>query len=171
MNTRHIKNQSIVLVVVLLLQVLFFRYFNFEGYSYCFFYTSVLLLYPNKNYITNMLLGFLVGVFVDVFEDTLGMHTAVCVFLMYLKPRLLNLLGLWELDEEYTWINPFMMGVSGFFLYLLLAVFIFVLSFSLLEVFQSGLFLRALGQTVLSTVLTMFFLVSAHFLFFNKVSK
>lgn len=171
MNNRHIKKQGILLVVVLLLQVLFFRYFNFKGYSYCFFYASVLFLYPNNDAITNMILGFLVGVFIDVFEDTLGMHAAVCVLLMYLKPKLLSLFGLWELDEEYAWINPYMMGVASFFLYLLAGVFIFVLSFSMLEAFHSGLLLRALGQTVLSTLLTMFFLVVGHYLLFDKISK
>ncbi len=171
MNTRHLKKQGLILLVVLLLQVFFFRYFNFRGYSYCFFYTSILFLYPNKNLITNMLLGFVIGIFIDVFEDTLGIHTAVCVFVMFLKPTFLTLFGLWDLDEDYAWINPYMMGVTSFFSYLLIMVFVTVFSFSLLEVFRSELILRMLAQTVFSTSLTMFFITVSHYLLFNKLSK
>ncbi len=171
MLNRFTRIRLITGIIIIMLQIVVFRHFHLGSYSYCFFYLIILLLYPSKNIVLNTLIGFALGLMVDVAEDTLGMHAAVATFIGFTKPKVLSLLGLSDIKEDELWINTSSMGLIGYFSYISLVTFFHILFFSLLEASQSGLILRVFYQTLLSTVLTLFFMMMAYFLFFNKTLK
>ncbi len=54
--------------------------------AFCFIYIAYLLLLPvETNPLFLMLIGFLMGVVMDMFYDSLGLHALSCVLIMYLR--------------------------------------------------------------------------------------
>lgn len=85
--------QVLKFVVLLLLQVLLFNNMDFGGYISPYIYLIFFLDLP-VNYKTAyaMLLGFLMGFCVDVFSNTMGVHTAACVLLCFVRSSWIHLL-------------------------------------------------------------------------------
>lgn len=68
-------------------------YWNLWGQAFCYLYVGTVLFLPIRfNTTLAMLLAFVVGLLVDVFYNTLGMHAAALTFMAFLRPRLLNAL-------------------------------------------------------------------------------
>jgi hypothetical protein len=54
--------------------------------AFCFIYIACLLLLPvETSAIILMMAGFVTGVFVDMFYDSLGLHALACVSIMYIR--------------------------------------------------------------------------------------
>lgn len=80
---RHILS----LVIVLLLQMLVFNNLHFLGICHPYIYILFLIALPIRipQWI-ELLIGFGVGLIVDMFCGSPGVHTAACSFLAYLRP-------------------------------------------------------------------------------------
>ncbi len=86
MNSRYILPQAINFIVYMLLQLVLVRNLVLFDVSFCYLYLGFLLLLPiEAGVVTCMLMGFSVGLFVDVFYNTFGIHAAACVFVMYTR--------------------------------------------------------------------------------------
>ncbi len=54
--------------------------------AFCFIYIAFLLLLPvETSTIFLMVVGFVTGVFIDMFYDSLGLHALACVSIMYVR--------------------------------------------------------------------------------------
>ncbi len=54
--------------------------------AFCFLYIAYLLLLPvETNPLILMLIGFVMGLFIDMFYDSLGLHALSCVLIMYFR--------------------------------------------------------------------------------------
>ncbi|MFN3839175.1 MAG: Rod shape-determining protein MreD [Cyclobacteriaceae bacterium] len=85
--------QGILVVVYLLVQVLIFKNAVFFHTAFCFLYLGYLLRLPvETNHMVSMGIGFVLGFLVDLFYDSLGLHTLACVLIMYLRPYWLSVL-------------------------------------------------------------------------------
>ena len=92
MSNRLVKN-IVHFIAYIILQVMIFKSFTLFGAASCFIYVGFILLYPfDISRIQLMLLSFLMGLIVDIFYDTLGLHAFVSVLLAYLKPAYLKLI-------------------------------------------------------------------------------
>src|SRR5688572_12401778 len=78
----------ILFQVLVLDQILIHQLVN--PYLYMLF---ILLLPFNLPRPALQLLGFLLGLTLDMFTDTMGLHAAACVFIAYLRPFILNILS------------------------------------------------------------------------------
>ena len=80
-------------VLLLLLQVLLFNNIHWGGYISPYIYLVFFLDLP-VNYKTSyaMLLGFLMGFVVDIFSNTMGVHTAACVLLCFVRTSWIQML-------------------------------------------------------------------------------
>lgn len=77
----------------LLLQVLLLKNFIIGDKAFCFAYIGFLLLIPiETSVLWLMIIGFLMGFTVDIFYDSLGIHAAACVFIMFVRNYWINLL-------------------------------------------------------------------------------
>ncbi|NJB71906.1 rod shape-determining protein MreD [Saonia flava] len=78
-------------VLLVLVQVLVFNKLNFLGYINPFVYILFLYWYPIKeNKGAFIVIAFLLGLFVDIFSDTLALHTAATVTIAFLRPSLMR---------------------------------------------------------------------------------
>jgi rod shape-determining protein MreD len=82
---------SIRFFVLVLIQVLICNHINFLGYINPYLYILFIVLFPlNNNRITFIFLSFLLGLTIDLFLDTGGIHAAACVFIAYARPVILK---------------------------------------------------------------------------------
>ena len=78
-------------VLLVLLQVLIFNYINFLGYINPYIYILFILLFPiNNNRQLFIFVSFLIGLTVDLFSDSGGIHAASCVTIAYVRPVILK---------------------------------------------------------------------------------
>lgn len=84
--TRSLTLQIIAFFAYLLLQVLLLKNLVLFNVAFCFFYVAFILLLPlETNPLSLLVVSFLMGFFVDVFYDSLGIHTAACVGVAYIR--------------------------------------------------------------------------------------
>ncbi len=78
-------------ILLVLLQVLLFNNINFLGYINPYIYIIFIALFPVKNNrAVIIILSFLIGLSIDIFSDTGGIHAAACVFVAYVRPLILK---------------------------------------------------------------------------------
>ncbi|HSI68784.1 MAG TPA: hypothetical protein VK941_01015 [Gillisia sp.] len=90
MNSTILIN-SLRFVFLVLLQVLLLNNINFLGYVNPYLYILFLVLYPfNTPQPLFMFLAFLLGLSIDTFEDSGGIHAAASLFIAYVRPVFLR---------------------------------------------------------------------------------
>jgi len=82
---------TIRFITLVFLQVLIFNHINFMGHINPYPYILFIALFPIKNNRINIIvLSFFLGLSVDLFLDTGGMHAAASVFAAYIRPIFLK---------------------------------------------------------------------------------
>lgn len=77
--------------LLVLAQVLVFNQLNFLGFINPMVYILFLFWYPIKeNRMLFIGIGFVLGLVVDLFSDTLALHTAATVTIAYLRPAMMR---------------------------------------------------------------------------------
>lgn len=78
-------------VVIMLLQVLLFDQLQLWGVCHPYIYILCLLMLPiTLPHNVEMLIGAVVGLIMDIFCNSLGVHMAACILLMFIRPYLLG---------------------------------------------------------------------------------
>jgi rod shape-determining protein MreD len=78
-------------IVVMLLQVLLFDQLQLWGVCHPYVYVLCLLMLPiTLPHSAEMLIGAAVGLVMDVFCNSLGVHMASCILLMFMRPYLIG---------------------------------------------------------------------------------
>jgi hypothetical protein len=170
MDSKNIARQVFSFLIYVLIQILLVRYFVlFEGTALCFVYIGFLLLLPFA--IENMLLlsvGFLTGLFIDIFYDTLGMHAAACVMLAFLRPLVVRLLTPRGGYEDNTVISLANMGITWFVPYAFLLVLVHHLVLFFAEAAKFSLFFPTLLKVIASSLFTTLLIIILQYLFYKN---
>jgi hypothetical protein len=78
--------QVISFFLYLFFQVLILKNAVLFHMAFCFLYIAYVLLLPvETNPLWLMLVGFVMGFFIDMFYDSLGLHALACVFIAYVR--------------------------------------------------------------------------------------
>jgi len=78
-------------IALLLVQVVICNNINFLGYINPYVYIIFIFLFPIRdNRLVLLLVSFILGMLVDMFSDSGGVHAAAAVFLAYTRPILLK---------------------------------------------------------------------------------
>lgn len=148
-------------VVVLLLQVLLFNNIDYFGFISPYIYLLFFLDLP-VNFKTSqaMLLGFLMGFLVDVFGNTMGVHTFACVLLCFVRNTWINLLFS-SLNAQQTELTLARIGWWDYFKYAAGLVLLHHTALFLLEslslVALGYTFLRIFANTAITLLLVLFY--------------
>jgi hypothetical protein len=165
----------LILVQALLLNKVTLRWWSQPGGFPVFvplLYPLALLLLPfNTPVVAAMSVGFLLGLAVDSFTDTGGMHAAACVLTAYLRPNVLATL-LPRHVSEYGEQDPSVknMGWAPFFTYAAFLLLVHHALFFVLEVWS----LRAPGYLALkifASAVTSLLLVGVYALLFTRGAR
>jgi hypothetical protein len=112
-------------------------------------------------------LGFLLGISVDIFSNSLGLHAGATVFMSYLRPFVLDLISPREMDKsDYPGLKQY--GFRWFLYYVLILVFAHHLFFFYFEVFSLKNFFITFFRTTVSSVFSIFIIVLSQYLVFSE---
>lgn len=167
-----IKN-IIRFVIILVIQVVILKridlsYQNFN-YIHIFIYPIFLLLIPfNISKSLYLLLAFAVGICVDLFYHSLGVHAFACVLLAFLRPIVLTYI---EPREGYSKdSSPTLkgMGFSWIFLYSTILLFVHHFVYFSMEVFSPQYPVEIILRTIFSFMVSLTVIMLTHFIFRPK---
>ena len=80
-------------IIVMLLQVLLFNQLQLVGVFHPYIYVMCLLMMPiTLPHSVDMVIGAVIGLIMDIFCNSLGIHMAACITLMFLRPYVLGLI-------------------------------------------------------------------------------
>ncbi len=83
--------QIVWYIIVMLLQVLLFNQLQLGGVCHPYVYILCLLMLPiTLPHSVDMMIGAVAGLVMDVFCNSLGIHMAACVLVMFIRPYLLG---------------------------------------------------------------------------------
>ena len=99
--TNKLIKYTVMFLVAVLVQVLFLNQVQFSGYINPYFYIVFVLLLPlsTPRYLL-LLLGFLIGLTIDIFSDSLGIHAAATVLIAYIRPFVIRVISTREEDRN-----------------------------------------------------------------------
>jgi len=156
-------------VVLCLLQVLVFNNIQLGGYLNPFPYVYFLLILPiGISRVSLLLIAFLLGLVIDIFTNTGGIHAAACTVIGFYRPLFLNAQSPREGYELQMAPNTKSLGIGLFALYAALMVFIHHLVLFYLEIFRFSEFFFTLFKATASSVFTVVIIMIVEFVFVRE---
>lgn len=127
----------------------------------------ILFLPIDVSVIWVMILSFFMGILIDFFMNTFGLHASAALLIAYLRPELLKLFAPRDGYEAFTEGNIRQMGYRWFISVFGIIAVVHHLYFFLLEQFKFTELLYILRQTSLSAILTLLLAILSQVLFFK----
>lgn len=141
-------------LLLLAVQIIVFNSMNFLGYISPYPYILFIILYPvNSNRYGLLLASFFLGLFMDMFSNSGGIHSAACLILAYYRPYLFRFS--FGLSYEYQTVKLNDVLTPERFSFILLSVVLHHLVLFSLEAFKITFFFDVLIRTLLSTFFTL----------------
>ena len=141
-------------VILLLLQVVICNNINFFGYINPYIYIIFIFLYPVKeDRLILLLVSFMLGMFVDMFSDSSGVHAAAAVCLAYARPILLkSSFGMLYEHQSIKFTNT---EIGSLISYVTFGTILHHLILFSLEIFNITDILLILKKTLFSSIFTI----------------
>ncbi len=168
MTTEVIKN-ILRFILLLLVQVLIVQNVNLSSYIILLPYVLIILLIPFETNKLIVLFGsFLLGVCIDYFYDSSGLHASACTIMGFSRYYVLKYVA--PRDGYDAGVKPTVedMGLAWFLSYAGTLILVHHLFLFYLEVFRFSEFFWTLLRVILSSVGTFGLIYLIQFLFFSK---
>lgn len=159
---------ALMFLGLVLIQVLFLNQVQFSGFVNPYIYILFIFLLPvNAPRYALLLLAFLMGLTIDVFSNSLGMHAFASVLIAYLRPLVIRVVSSREEDiSEYPGLKQ---NKVGWFLgYITLLTIIHHMALFFLEVFSFQDFSITLLRSMASVIFSVFIIVLSQLLVFRE---
>jgi rod shape-determining protein MreD len=141
-------------ILLLLVQIIIFNNMNFLGYISPFPYILFIILYPvNGNKYGLLLASFLLGITLDIFSNSGGIHAAASIVLAYYRPYIFKFS--FGVSYEYQTVKLNDVLTPERFSFILISVLIHHIILFILETFQISFLWDTLVRIILSTVFTI----------------
>lgn len=165
----NIFKYSFIFVVSVVLQVLVFNNILIGRMISPFFYILFLILLPfNTPRALLLLLAFILGLSIDVFTNTIGVHAFACVLTAFIRPGVLSVIATRETLESVSAPRVENMSLQWFAGYACFLIAIHHLVLFYVEAFTFEGFLFTFLRVILSSILTLTLIVLSQFLIFRK---
>ena len=166
MNSKLFSNIA-RFVVLIFLQVLILNNINFAGYINPYLYVLFIVLYPfTGNQSLFLFISFLLGLSIDIFEDSGGINAAACLVAAFVRPNLLRFSFGISYDHQNIRLSATPFGSKLSYVFLMVLIHHFVL-FSL-EMFSLNHILLILKKTLFSSIFTAILILLSLALFSKK---
>jgi rod shape-determining protein MreD len=169
---RSILTYSLHFLILVVLQLFVFNNIYLFEIVHPYIYVYFLLLLPiNFSRTWVMILAFVLGLIIDLFSSTYGIHAASATLTAFIRPLLL---GAFVSDEDTdALIEPHIkgFGLRAYLFYALALVSIHHLTLFMLEAFGFRAFGFTLLKILLTTSISLVFVFIYELFFFFKKSK
>ncbi|PLX24080.1 MAG: rod shape-determining protein MreD [Salinivirgaceae bacterium] len=166
---RLLSRNIIRFLVLVLIQVLVLNNIQLSGYINPYFYILFILLLPFEipGWAVT-LFGFLIGMTIDLFANTPGMHAVATTFMGYLRLFILRYMSPRDGYEPGTFPRVFYYGFNWFFRYALILTLAHHFVLFIVESFNFASFGHILLRVILSTIFTLTLIMISQYLIFRK---
>ncbi len=164
---REIIKYGSMFAVLVLVQVLILNHIQFSGFVNPYIYLLFILLLPlNTPRYAVLLLAFVIGITIDIFSNSLGVHAFASVFIAYMRPAVIRLIS--SREEDMSNYPGLMQTTWGWFVsYVTIMVVFHHLALFYMEVFTFSHFLLTLSRVALSSVFSIFIIVLSQYIVFR----
>ncbi|WP_130735705.1 rod shape-determining protein MreD [Flavobacterium sp. J27] len=155
-------------VLLIFLQVILFNNIHMFGFANPYPYILYILLFPvngNKNIL--LISSFFLGLIIDMFCNSGGIHAMACTTLAFVRPNLFRFS--FGISYEYQTVKIADKITSERISYILLAIFIHHFILFLFEYFRFTLFFEIIYSTLVSTILS--FIICLLIIYLIKPNK
>lgn len=130
------------------------------------YFLFILWLPFYMNRMAILALGFLLGLSVDYFSMTPGLHAAACTLIAYLRPLIINMFASKDTTEfSYKEPSPKALGIRAYALYALILTLIHNSYLLFLEWLSFGSFIHFLMKLITTTAISMLMILIAELIF------
>ena len=151
-------------ILVMVLQVLLFDQLQLWGACHPYIYLLCLLMMPiTLPPIADMLIGGIIGLIMDMFCNSLGVHTASCILIMFLRPYLLGVI-LNDKDRLNEQVSLRSIGMEAFIKYVVIMVVVHHLTVFSLAAWSWYHIGFVLLETAVSSAITIFVIIGYNIL-------
>ncbi|MBO4370310.1 MAG: rod shape-determining protein MreD [Paludibacteraceae bacterium] len=150
-------------IILVLLQVFLFGNFHYFGFISPFVYIIFLLNLPvgiSRHW--SLVLAFLLGLCIDIFYNTGGIHAFACVLVMFLRGFWIS--GLFHIDYAGAVPSVRIFGLVNYSKYAIGIIFLHHACLFLLEAFSLQNLWVALLRTLCNTLITFVLVLSYEFI-------
>ena len=156
--------QLIRYIVVMLLQVLLFNQLQLWGVCHPYIYVLCLLMMPiTLSHSVSMIIGAIAGLIMDVFCNSLGVHMAACILLMFIRPYLIGLI-VNDKDRLNEQISLRAIGMEALIKYVVILVLVHHLTVFLLAAWSWHHIGFVLLETLVSSIITILIIIGYNIL-------
>jgi len=156
-------------IILILLQVTIFNNIQLSGFINPYLYVLFILLLPFETPPWLLLaLSFFMGLSIDVFSNTIGIHASACVFMGFLRPFVLNYISVRDNYESNIEQGLYVYGFSWFFKYALILILAHHSFLFIVEVFSFNNFGDTLIRIILSSIFTLVLVITSQFIISKK---
>lgn len=167
MNRSAIE-QTTRFIVLVLLQVLILNNINFLGDINPYVYVLFIALFPViNNRMTFIFLSFLIGLCIDIFSDTGGIHAAASVFVGYARPLFLKFA--FGMTYEHQTIRISQSDIGQRLIYFTLIILVHHLILFSLEIFSLSMIPSILKLTLFSGIFSILLSILGTTLFSKRI--
>lgn len=164
--------QIIRFVVLVLFQVLVINHIRLGGYVHPYIYVIFIMLLPlNMPKWQILVLGFVLGLTVDLFTGTPGLHAGATTLMAFCRPFIINLISGNQKFENITEPNLGQLDGMWFFRYVLCLVLIHHFALFFLESFSFRLIGQILLRILLSVPVSVFLIMMILFIFKSEKKR
>lgn len=156
-------------IALIIVQVLIIKNIELGRFINPFIYVLFIIALPFETPKWLLLISaFILGITIDMFYDTAGMHAAACVFMAYVRPGVLKLFSPREGYESGTAPTVQYLGIPWFLSYSAILVVIHHVILFYLEVFRFNEFFSTFFRVIISSIFTLILIVVTQYLFHRK---
>ena len=165
---RILIKYSVMFFILVLIQVLLLNQVQFNGYvNPCLYILFIMLLPLNTPKYAVLLLAFILGLTIDIFQNSFGIHAFSTVFIAYLRPVVIRIISTREEDRsDYPGLKQ--NKLRWFLYYTTIMVFLHHLLLFYLEIFSFTHFIQTFYRVIVSAVFSIFVIVLSQFLIFRE---
>jgi rod shape-determining protein MreD len=139
----------------MILQVLLFDQLQLLGVCHPYIYVLCLLMMPiTLSHSADMIIGAVVGLIMDIFCNSMGIHTAACIFIMFIRPYLIGAI-VNDKDRLNEQISLRSLGMEALLRYVVILVVIHHLIVFLLAAWNWAHIGFVLVETLVSSLVTI----------------
>lgn len=146
-------------ILVMILQVLLFDQLQLLGVCHPYIYVLCLLMMPiTLSHSADMIIGAVVGLIMDIFCNSMGIHTTACIFIMFIRPYLIGAI-VNDKDRLNEQISLRSLGMEALLRYVVILVVIHHLIVFLLAAWNWAHIGFVLVETLVSSLVTIFIII------------
>jgi hypothetical protein len=171
MNNKWVK-YSLIFILIVLIQGLVVNNIQINEYFNPMVYPIMIMMLPFElNAVITMGVALILGVSVDAFSNTFGLHASSALFIGYLRPTIMKYI---RPKEGYdTSLLPSIqdMGTRWFLAYVSVIIFAHHLWFFSIEILRFDLFILILAKTFISFIFSIGLIILFQYIFYKPSKK